>query len=307
MLPRPAFSGAPSAPRAPRAPPPQLVAESVRPRVEEEGEEVYKGVAAPKRKRVEEEPVVTEIPKARAARAARSAARAAHSAARRGRVGPGRAPRGRLARRGGPHARAAHKPPPPQWLEIKPEDDQKTLERKKKLLKSYKSKIRWGSVKAAASRARLGGGRRRTAALLAAGPARACARHERPPRARARRFQNMDAKQKEKQGSWQSFLKGKGGKAKAGFITGKKKQSMCARRAARAWGAMQGARPAARAPGPLCGAAAPLPTRRRRAGAAAARARRFSVAEGGKVGVVGSGRGMTDYKKAGRHDFTVDD
>jgi hypothetical protein len=32
----------------------------------------------------------------------------------------------------------------------------------------------------------------------------------------------------------------------------------------------------------------------------------FSVPEGGKVGVVGSGRGMTDYKKAGRHEFSVD-
>lgn len=37
----------------------------------------------------------------------------------------------------------------------------------------------------------------------------------------------MDIAQKEKQGSWQSFLKGKGSKSKTGFITGKKKQSMC--------------------------------------------------------------------------------
>lgn len=66
------------------------------------------------------------------------------------------------------------------------------------------------------------------------------------------RFQNLDLQQKEKQGSWQQFLKGKGGKAKSGFMTGKKKGSM------------------------------------------------FSVpeGEGGKVGVVGSGRGMTDYQKA---------
>ncbi|KAI8462431.1 MAG: hypothetical protein J3K34DRAFT_527755 [Monoraphidium minutum] len=140
----------------------ELVPGSVRPRVEEVSEEVYKGVAAPKRKRVEDEPIVTEIPK---------------------------------------------------WLEIKPEDDEKTVARKKKLLKSYKSKIR---------------------------------------------FSNLDIKSKEKQGSWQSFLKGKGGKGKTGFMTGKKKGSM------------------------------------------------FSVPEGGKVGVVGSGRGMTDYKKAGRHEFSVD-
>jgi hypothetical protein len=30
-----------------------------------------------------------------------------------------------------------------QWLEIRPEDDEKTKERKRKLLKSYKSKIRF--------------------------------------------------------------------------------------------------------------------------------------------------------------------
>ncbi len=47
--------------------------------------------------------------------------------------------------------------------------------RKKKLLKSYKSKIR---------------------------------------------FQNMDMAQKQKQDSWQSFLKGKGAKKKTGFLTG---------------------------------------------------------------------------------------
>ncbi|KDD71207.1 hypothetical protein H632_c5560p0 [Helicosporidium sp. ATCC 50920] len=29
----------------------------------------------------------------------------------------------------------------------------------------------------------------------------------------------------------------------------------------------------------------------------------FKVPEGGKVGVVGSGQGMTDYKKQKRHDF----
>lgn len=141
----------------------ELVPESVRPRAEEAQEEVYKGVAAPKRKRVEDEPMVTEIPK---------------------------------------------------WLEIKPEDDERIVARKKKLLKSYKSKIR---------------------------------------------FQNLDLKVKEKQGNWQSFLKGKGGKAKTGFMTGKKKGSM------------------------------------------------FAVPEGGKVGVIGSGKGMTAAKKQARHDFSLDD
>ena len=60
-----------------------------------------------------------------------------------------------------------------QWLEVKPTDDEKTIARKKKLLKSYKSK---------------------------------------------KRFQEMDVKQKERQSNWQSFLKGKGSKSKAGEI-----------------------------------------------------------------------------------------
>ncbi|EFJ51259.1 hypothetical protein VOLCADRAFT_103530 [Volvox carteri f. nagariensis] len=94
----------------------------VRPRPS--ADEGYRGVAAPKRKRVEEEPVVTEIPK---------------------------------------------------WLAIKETDDEKTKARKKKLLKSFKSKIR---------------------------------------------FQNMDLAQKQKQDTWQSFLKGKGSKKKTGFLTG---------------------------------------------------------------------------------------
>jgi len=128
-----------------------------------EATEIYKGVAAPKRKRVEEQPVVTEIPK---------------------------------------------------WLEIKDTDDEKTKARKRKLLKSYKSKIR---------------------------------------------FQEMDVAQKEKQDSWQSFLTGKGGKKKAGFFTGRKKESM------------------------------------------------FKVPEGasGKVGVIGSGKGITEYAKRGRHEFEL--
>ncbi|GLC35098.1 hypothetical protein PLESTM_000279300 [Pleodorina starrii] len=133
----------------------------VRPRPS--AEEGYRGVAAPKRKRVEEEPVVTEIPK---------------------------------------------------WLAIKETDDEKTRARKKKLLKSFKSKIR---------------------------------------------FQNMDLAQKQKQDTWQSFLKGKGSKKKTGFLTGTIKKSSI-----------------------------------------------FSVPEGlvgSKVGVVGSGRGMTDYSKKQRHEF----
>ncbi|KAG2454532.1 hypothetical protein HYH02_000379 [Chlamydomonas schloesseri] len=125
-------------------------------------DEGYKGVAAPKRKRVEDEPVVNEIPK---------------------------------------------------WLAIKDTDDEKTKARKKKLLKSMKSKIR---------------------------------------------FQQKDLAQKQKQDNWQSFLKGKGSKKKTGFLTGSiKKDSM------------------------------------------------FSVPEGvnAKVGVIGSGRGMTDYGKKARHEF----
>eukprot|EP00198_Chlamydomonas_reinhardtii_P010410 XP_001699747.1 predicted protein [Chlamydomonas reinhardtii] len=125
-------------------------------------DEGYKGVAAPKRKRVEDEPVVNEIPK---------------------------------------------------WLAIKETDDEKTKARKKKLLKSMKSKIR---------------------------------------------FQQKDLAQKQKQDSWQSFLKGKGSKKKTGFLTGSIKKGSI-----------------------------------------------FSVPEGvnAKVGVVGSGRGMTEYGKKSRHEF----
>ncbi len=32
----------------------------------------------------------------------------------------------------------------------------------------------------------------------------------------------------------------------------------------------------------------------------------FAVPENGKVGVIGSGKGMTDFNKKGRHEFTVD-
>ncbi|GMH40184.1 hypothetical protein BSKO_08088 [Bryopsis sp. KO-2023] len=127
-------------------------------------DEVYKGVAAPKRKRVEDEPVISEIPK---------------------------------------------------WCEIRDADDDKTKSKKRKLLKSYKSKIR---------------------------------------------FQQMDMTQKKKQEDWKSFVKGKGKKKQAGFFTGRKKQSI------------------------------------------------FKVPEevGGKVGVVGSGKGMTDYQQRSRHDFAGD-
>lgn len=32
----------------------------------------------------------------------------------------------------------------------------------------------------------------------------------------------------------------------------------------------------------------------------------FAVPEGGKVGVIGSGKGLTEYKKQTRHEFNVD-
>eukprot|EP01025_Chloroclados_australasicus_P024156 TRINITY_DN24312_c0_g2_i2.p3 TRINITY_DN24312_c0_g2~~TRINITY_DN24312_c0_g2_i2.p3 ORF type:complete len:310 (-),score=48.42 TRINITY_DN24312_c0_g2_i2:369-1298(-) len=123
--------------------------------------EGYQGVAAPKKRKVEEEPAVVEMPK---------------------------------------------------WLQVKEEDDEKTQTRKRKLLKSYKSKIR---------------------------------------------FQEMDMKQKQKQNSWKSFQKGKGGKRAVGYFTGKKKESI------------------------------------------------FKVPEelGGKVGVIGSGRVMTEYAPRARHDY----
>jgi survival-of-motor-neuron-related-splicing factor 30 len=32
----------------------------------------------------------------------------------------------------------------------------------------------------------------------------------------------------------------------------------------------------------------------------------FKVPENGKVGVIGSGKGVTEYKKAARHEFQVE-
>mmetsp|Transcript_28047 Transcript_28047/g.75770 ORF Transcript_28047/g.75770 Transcript_28047/m.75770 type:complete len:326 (-) Transcript_28047:669-1646(-) len=71
----------------------ELPLSSVRERPE--SAEIYMGVAAPKRKRVEEQQVITEIPK---------------------------------------------------WLEIKEGDDEKTVARKKKLIKSCKSKMRFQNM-----------------------------------------------------------------------------------------------------------------------------------------------------------------
>jgi hypothetical protein len=33
----------------------------------------------------------------------------------------------------------------------------------------------------------------------------------------------------------------------------------------------------------------------------------FQVPDNGKVGVIGSGKGLTEYKKQKRHEFNVDD
>lgn len=101
----------------------------------------------------------------------------------------------------------------PKWAEIKPTDDEKTREKKQKVLKSIKSK---------------------------------------------KRFQQKDIEVKGRQQSWLDFRAGKGTKKKPGFLTGTKKTSM------------------------------------------------FSVSDdpNAKVGVVGSGKAMTDYKKVGRHDFS---
>eukprot|EP00210_Caulerpa_lentillifera_P004510 g4303.t1 len=125
--------------------------------------EVYKGVEAPKRKRVEDEPVITEIPK---------------------------------------------------WCQIRDRDSEKTVKKKKKLLKSYKSKIR---------------------------------------------FQKLDLDQKKKQKNWTDFIHGKGSKKKIGFFTGRQKDSI------------------------------------------------FKTNEFGRVGVVGSGKGMTDYQKRSRHEFQLEE
>ena len=91
-------------------------------------------------------------------------------------------------------------------------DDEKTKQKKRKLLKSYKSKLR---------------------------------------------FQSMDMESKHRQQSWLNFKTGKGAKKKTGFLSTTKKGSI------------------------------------------------FSVPEDpeAKVGVVGSGKGVTDYQKPRRHDF----
>ncbi|KAK9812102.1 hypothetical protein WJX73_006622 [Symbiochloris irregularis] len=126
-----------------------------------EVQEVYQGVAAPRRNKVEEAPSVGEMPK---------------------------------------------------WLAVKDTDDDKTRNRKRKLQKSFKSKMR---------------------------------------------FQQLDMEVKNRQSSWLNFKKGKGAKKKTGFLSGRQKESM------------------------------------------------FSVPEGldSKVGVIGSGKGMTESINTGRHDF----
>lgn len=98
----------------------------------------------------------------------------------------------------------------PKWLEIKETDDVKTMSKKRKLQKSFKSKAR---------------------------------------------FAKMDLEQKQKADSWRAFVGGKASKKKAGFMTSLKRESM------------------------------------------------FKVPEGGKVGVIGSGKGVTEYAKRKRHEF----
>ena len=102
----------------------------------------------------------------------------------------------------------------PKHLIVRPEDDERTRIKKKKILKSLKSK---------------------------------------------HRFAEMDRKQQNKKSDWQSFMKGKGSKKKKGFFTGRKRESI------------------------------------------------FKTSEDGqgKVGVVNSGKGLTDYKQSKRHEFDL--
>uniref|UniRef100_A0A7S0VKM0 Survival of motor neuron-related-splicing factor 30 n=1 Tax=Polytomella parva TaxID=51329 RepID=A0A7S0VKM0_9CHLO len=130
-----------------------------------EKEEIYTGVAAPKRQRVNDSSESIEIPK---------------------------------------------------WLTIKDTDDEKTKALKRKKLRSYKSK---------------------------------------------QRFHKMEQDQKEKASDWQSFLKTKGSKHRAGFFTGTRKQSIFA----------------------------------------------TSTEVNSKVGVVGSGRGVTGNQKRVRQIFEKED
>jgi survival-of-motor-neuron-related-splicing factor 30 len=104
----------------------------------------------------------------------------------------------------------------PTNLIIRPDDDERTRIKKKKILKSMKSK---------------------------------------------HRFAEMDRKQQSKKSDWQSFVKGKGSKKKKGFYTGRKRESI------------------------------------------------FKTSDDGqgRVGVVGSGKGLTNYKQTKRHEFELDD
>jgi survival-of-motor-neuron-related-splicing factor 30 len=94
----------------------------------------------------------------------------------------------------------------------------------------------------------------------------------------------MDLAQKSKADNWQGFLKGKGTKKKTG-----------------AWRGGVGVHVRARHPDDrlLC----------RRAGFFTGRKKEsmFAVPEGGKVGVIGSGQGMTQAAKKGRHEFNLDE
>jgi survival-of-motor-neuron-related-splicing factor 30 len=99
----------------------------------------------------------------------------------------------------------------PKKLEVKDDDDERTRERKKKLLKSFKSK---------------------------------------------QRLAEADAEQTERAASWQAFRTGKGAaKAKPGFLTSTKKESI------------------------------------------------FKVPEGGRVGVIGSGQGLTPAAERRKNQF----
>lgn len=151
----------------------QLPLTSVRERADTE---VYKGVAAPKRKRVEDAPLVDEIPKV-----------------------------SYMFRLDlcnlilTLHAIFASL----QWLEIQPEDDEKTKAKKRKLLKSYKSKIRFAVCR----------GFHACCCMTTCASSTICL-------ANCMIAQKLDLKTKEKQNKWQDFISGKGSKKKTGFFTG---------------------------------------------------------------------------------------
>jgi survival-of-motor-neuron-related-splicing factor 30 len=125
------------------------------------------------------------------------------------------------------------------------------------------------------------------------------------------RFTNMDLVQKEKQDSWNSFMTGKGAKKKKGFFTGEETQRNVVWHGA-AWRKRLLSARTAVSLLPYCFPPSFLPSFCVCVCGLLAGTKKesiFKVPDGtaGKVGVVGSGKGVTEYQKRGKHQFQEDD